>query len=185
MSFWSAIAGKISDTIVRTVWINSSTHNLATMDYTISKSFDGDVFYTQNWLDISAATTDFLMAPANTTKWPRFFFEISTEGEFTIDFYEDSTVSANGVPFPVFNVNRNSATTSGMGVYLGPTITTLGPNIFSAIVGAGRTLGGNLGSRIPIILKQNSKYIGRITKIGAGTLWISFYGVWDEHTAKN
>lgn len=88
---------------------------------------------------------------------------IDTEAEALIQIYKDSTLSNNGTPITIFNRNHNSALVDYLGFNVTPTITTDGTLFYTKRIGSGKTFGGQAGRENEIILKNNSKYLIRIT----------------------
>ena len=89
----------------------------------------------------------------------------TTQAPVVMDYFEDTTVSANGTLNPVANNNRTSTKTATAAVYEGPTITTDGTAMGSTLIpttakdsgGVGFLKGGEW------ILKPNSNYLFRVT----------------------
>ena len=93
----------------------------------------------------------------------------SDGGPFDIDFYEGTTVSANGTQLTAQNNNRNSANTANLDIYSGPTVLTDGVSLEPVLVPGTKHQGG-LGSEgsNEWILKQGETYMIRVTNNTSG-----------------
>jgi len=163
--------------------IDRSSRAMETIDYRHHEIHNGNHFFVQGQTDVTGAATNFdvLIIVPNTTSWPHAFFHIRTEDEFVIVLYEGTTVSANGVALAEVDNNRNTANTAGGTTFFGPTVTTTGTSILSSKTGSAGSFGGQSQLEYEIILAQNTNYLFRLTKSGAGTHWIDFKLEWYEH----
>lgn len=104
-------------------------------------------------------------------------------GPFDIDFYEGTTVSANGTAVTPQNNNRNSTNTANLDIYDTPTITNDGTLIEPVLV-PGTKQSGSLGSEgsNEWNLKVSTNYMIRITNntTGAGTSRFTINMFWYE-----
>jgi len=105
----------------------------------------------------------------------------------TFDILEDVSSFAGGAAFTVLNFNRNSSKTSGMTVTTGHTGSDLitptgGSEIWNETLGT-RGAQSSRENASELILKQNSKYLFRITN-GATANNVSILLTWYEHTNK-
>lgn len=113
----------------------------------------------------AGGVVDFLgIVPAGT--FPHFRTMIVTldGGPFDVDFYEGTTVSANGAAVSANNNNRNSANTNSMEIYQGPTVTDAGA-LLEPVLATGNKQSGAIGSDSTNewILKAGTNYLIRIT----------------------
>ena len=113
----------------------------------------------------AAAVVDLLLeVPAGA--FPHFQeLEVSTNGApIAFDFFEGTSVSANGAELTVVNKNRNSSNTPEMNVYVGPTVTGTGTLLKSSqvpVAEAGLLFSQNRGGEW--ILAPSTLYLVRIT----------------------
>lgn len=120
-----------------------------------------------NLYDTSAITTgnnkDYHLVTPNTTTRMHCVHSVSTDGKATITFYEGATTSANGTALTIFNNDRNSANTATLAIYEDPTVTGVGTALSVELAGSSQKAGGEVRSEGEFILKQNTKYLLRIT----------------------
>ena len=154
------------------------------VEYGHAETHSGSHFFIKDYQDVSAGTLDFLFITPDTTKWAHALWFFAGEGEFNLDLYIDATVSANGTGITPINRNGNSGTAATVAAYSGPTVSTTGTKIWGAKFGAGRTAGGLIRENSEYIGEQNTIYLFRATKVGAGTLWLDYLFDWYEHTNK-
>ena len=83
----------------------------------------------------------------------------ATASPVYIDFYEDAIVSANGTQEFLLNNNRQSSATSQTLLYMSPTITSVGTEIFHLVAEGDKTTGGFVGHKHRVILKPSANYL--------------------------
>lgn len=144
-------------------------------------------FYSELVTLALAAVRDILLVTPDTINWAHFT-ELSIAGnkETNVKVYEGTTTSADGTGLTEINRNRNSATVSTTVLTHTPTITDVGALIFEVQFGeatgpASSRAGGAGATRQEVILKQNTKYLIRITS-AANDNDISNFFDWYEHT---
>lgn len=133
----------------------------------------------------NAATQDYLFTTPNTTKWSHLSFSFSGSAITGLDVYEGADRTGTTLQ-TIFNNNRNSANTSGNTIYKDTSGgTTNGTKIWcfksGAATGASVNAGASSSQDNEIILKQNTKYIFRLTSGTASNLVNLVLG-WYEHT---
>lgn len=146
---------------------------------------EGDAF---SWSEVitlgSAATQDYLITVADNEDWPHFAYAVDASFGVTVDLYEGADRTGTTIQ-TAYNRNRNSANTAGMTIHKGHSSgTTDGTRIFTAKSGtgaAGGRLSGSSAEATERILKQNTKYIFRVTSAAASND-ISIRFNWYEHT---
>ncbi len=151
---------------------------------------DGHRFFYSELITLaSAGTRDILIATPDTTKWAHFT-ELSIAGnkETNVKVYEDTTTSADGTGLTEINRNRNSGTVNTTVLTHTPTVSDVGTLIFEVQFGeatgpASSRAGGAGATRQEVILKQNTKYLIRITS-AANDNDISNFFDWYEHTSE-
>jgi hypothetical protein len=90
-------------------------------------------------------------------------FEVTGESETIVEFFEAPTVSVAGSAVAVLKRNRNSAKEDYLTITQGATTTDNGTELDKAQFGSGRGVGGNVGRSEEWILKNNTKYLLRVT----------------------
>jgi len=173
-----------SDTVAP-VRMDSSTNSLQTVTYEHHEIHSGSHYYMANHDDFgNGASSDFAIITPDTTKWIHMTFAIEGSYAVHLDIYEDSDFDGDGVAVDSFNNNRNSGNTTGMTITSDPTVNSVGDMIFAQQKGANKQA-GSLERAQEIILKQNTKYIFRITNESTSTNTISWLAEWYEHTNRN
>ena len=90
-------------------------------------------------------------------------FSVSANDVVDVTFFEDSIVSANGIPLFIKNGNRNSTTPSLTQISEGPAVVLEGTKIFEGLSIAGQTIGELDRDEDEIVLKIGSNYLLKIT----------------------
>lgn len=167
--------------------VDNTTHTLQIIDYEHHEIHAGShFFYTDSVTLASSGTQDYLITTPNTTKWAHFIFLASGSAITQIQIYEGTDKSGT-TPQTVFNSNRNSATVSTVTIHKGTSGgSTDGTLIWQRKSGAAtqQSRSGMEATRnAEKILKQNTKYIIRITSGTADNL-TNLQLDWYEHTNK-
>ena len=164
---------------------DSTTNALAIVDYDEHEIHDGVSFTANYAVDLgNAATIDILVITPDTTKWAHMEYALLCETETEIKMYEGTTTSNDGTGLTEVNRNRNSAVAATVAVSYTPTVaggaegTLLRTKHFSS----SKTTTSETRGLHEWILKQNTKYLFRITNITASNNWITIILNWYEHT---
>jgi len=174
-----------SDSTAQPIRLDRGTNTLQTIDYAHHEIHAGShFFYTDSVELASAATQVYLITTPNTTKWPHllFFFDGSAITQW--QFYEGA--DRNGTTAQtVYNNDRNSLTAATTTVHKDVSGgTTDGSLIYQYKSGAAQgqaRSGSDVGNSEEIILKQNTKYLLRVTSGTAANL-TNVRLEWYEHT---
>lgn len=166
--------------------VDPSTNSLKTIDYSHAELHAGDHYVCSdpNELD-SAATQVFLLTTPNTTKWIHMSTIFDGTAITQIDIYEGADRTGT-TALTCLNRNRNSIKTAGLtihrGVSGGTTDGTLLPLSYKSgsATNQARSAATNR-SENELILKQNTKYLIRITSGSADNLTNVIFD-WYEHT---
>jgi hypothetical protein len=165
--------------------LDGSTEAMEIIDYEHHEIHSGSSFVLTNVSDVaSGATFDLLMVTPDTTSWAHMFIQATTERETLFEIFEGVTTSSDGTVCTPTNRNRNSTSTANLLCYHTPSITSTASLILNAKSGSGKT-GGEARSEQEIVLKQNTKYLFRVTNDSASAGWVSQQLNWYEHTDKN
>ena len=145
---------------------------------------EGDHFFFSNFEDENTSgTIELVITTPDTTKWGHFLFRVASTEKIEVKLYEGATTVAGGAAVTPINNNRNSINTSGMSVVKDPTsIGGDGTQIDAWSTGSTGPFAqlGHAERNEEIILKQNEKYLLRITsKTDNNT--ISYAAHWYEH----
>jgi len=164
--------------------VEPTTNSIKTMDYAHAELHAGDHYVIRTYISmLKNSTYDFLLLTPNTLKWSHIIREYdSISSSIIARLYEDTITSANGTIVQSYNRNRNSLGTSTLSVYHTPTVTSVGTLISSVIIGSGKGIGGSNRETSEIILKQNTKYLVRITEQNITDTFVNVLFDWYEHT---
>jgi len=139
----------------------------------------GDMINLSHLVDLgNGATRDILIVvpnPAITSKRYHFYAEVITESETDYKLYEGTTTSNDGTAITAYNKNRQDPTVAENEVlfYHTPTVTGTGTLIQEKHWGSGRGIGGEQRGENEWVLKNNNKYLIRITNATANNNFIS------------
>lgn len=168
--------------------VEETTNSLKTIDYSHAELHSGSHYFSRGYELLSKnGVKDILIVTPNTTKWSHMV--IGVEGissTLVVGLYEDVTTSSDGLRDNEGNRNRNYPNDNTTFIYYNPTITDSGNLLAENIFGAGKNSNGG-GSRDTeeIILKQNTKYLLRITEQNLDSTYINWIIDWYEHTNLN
>lgn len=168
--------------------IDPSTEAIYTVPYEHHELHSGNHFFYQDVLSLgNAATQNYLITTPDTTKWGHLLYNVTGTIGVIVGIYEGADRVGTTLQ-ATYNNNRNSPTTAGITIHKGHSAgTTDGTNIAPNGFGSGTAggSGGTINRENEIILKQNTKYIFRVTNKGTTTNEVSVKFVWYEHTNKN
>jgi len=114
----------------------------------------------------------FLIITPNTTTRAHLIFDVETQPGSTVEFFEDTTVTANGTALAANNSKRDSATVATLQVFEDPTVTADGTLLFIKRSGTGVAGGrvvGDVSHDNEFILKQNANYQLKVTVLANNT----------------
>lgn len=131
---------------------------------------------------LNASAVDFLFkVPAATYPHIHRMRANVGAGDVDIQAFEGTTVSADGTPLVVDNLNRNSVITPDMTMFFNPTVTADGTEIHNIWIpptsaGVGQSIQGVSGATAgeEWILKPSTNYLQRITNNSGSTIsaWV-------------
>ena len=194
MSFWKALTARWGSGAGEhdEVRIDASTNTLQTIDYSHHEIHAGSHFtYTEYDGDLdNLAVIEILITTPDTTKWAHMIAAITGALSTTVEFYETCTHTA-GAAKTAYNNNRNSATANTTTLAVSNDDNADGTPIYSVQFGistgggaSGVSGGGSLRADGEYMLKQNTKYLLRVTS-NADNNVVSVMLGWYEHTDKN
>lgn len=182
----AVIGGLVSGDTPRHARLDTSTHTLQTIDYAHHEVHSGShFFYTDKNTVGSGDKQEYVITTPNTTEWAHMLFRATGSAITTVDLYEGTTRTGT-TDVVTFNNNRNTTDSASVIVYKGASTDGAdGTLIFTIQSGA-----SSQQSRSPleptrgeeIILKQNTKYLIRITSGTASNL-TNLKLEWYEHTS--
>lgn len=166
--------------------IDQSTNSLKVMDYSHAKLHAGDHYVTSDANEIdSGNTVEFLLTTPDTAKWIHLSTLFDGSAITQLDIYEGS--DRDGVTaLTCLNRNRNSVGIPGLSIHRGisggTTDGTLLPLTYKSgsVTNQARSSASNR-SENELILRQNTKYLFRITSGTDGNLTNIIFD-WYEHT---
>jgi hypothetical protein len=160
------------------------TGTVITIDNAHHEVHNEDSFYVKDWMDLTNAQVfNFLLVTSNTNKWVHMVINVAFEGEAHIEAYEGTIASNNGTPVLSYNRNRNSIKNATTLLYHTPTVAggSEGTLITAYKAGSTKQVGGAVRSESELVLKQNTKYLIRITNDTVSSNWVDYSINWYEH----
>lgn len=178
------LAYRKSDGTFHPARIDQSTNTIQTIDYAHHEIHAGSHFmYTDSVEIASGATQDYMIITPDTTKWAHMLFDIDGSAITQWQLYEGSdknptTEQVTG------NNNRNSLVAATTKIYKGTSGGTTDGNLIHQYKSGSSTAQSRGPSSVrndsEIILKQNTKYILRVTSGTNGNL-TNLRLEWYEH----
>ena len=174
-----------SDQTAQPIRVDAQTNSIQTIDYEHHEVHAGSHFFYADSVALGdGASQDYLITTPDTTKWAHLTFSATGSVITQVQLYEGS--NKTGVSGQtLYNSDRNSSTVATLTVHKGTTGgSTDGTLIWQMKSGlaTGQSRAGMIVNRNDeIILKQNTKYILRITSGTAGNL-TNLQMEWYEHT---
>lgn len=169
------------------VGLDLITRVLTIIDYAHHEIHEGDMYSYCEVNDLAnGAVRDLLIVTPNTTKWAHMFVQVESESETDYKFYEAPTTTGDGTGVVEQNRNRNVANANTTVISHTPTIAggSEGTLLCHKHWGAGKGSGGGDRSINEWVLKQNTKYLVRITNATTGANQVATELHWYEHTNK-
>jgi hypothetical protein len=197
MSGFPVIRGRVADAEetgydngdTRQVRLDAASHALIFVGEAEHHNHEGAAFWGYyNAVLGNAEVLTMSFTTPNTTKWAHLTMDIQLTASCTLDILEDVTSFAGGVAHTIRNFNRNSAGATGMTITHGHTGSDLitptgGSEIYNETLGS-RGFQTNRSNGTEMIMKQNSKYLFRITN-GASSNSTSIVLDWYEHVSRD
>lgn len=168
--------------------VDDTTNSLNIIDYAHHEIHNGSHYTCSDRISLNDTDTrDILITTPDTLKWGHMIFFVGGALDTDFDLYEVSTHSA-GASLTCINNDRNSENTAGIMINVsaggGADGNLIFKGGFGSDTGLGATriaVGGNTRGDAEFILKQNTKYLLRITSNSDANKVSSSYE-WYEHT---
>ena len=180
---------RVSDTAIKPARLDAVTEAIMTVSYAHHETHAGSHFnYRDSYALAKNAVQEHLIITPNTTSWAHMIFGVAASGgQVDVEIFEGTITSANGSVEPVMNRNRNSLNANTTLLYDSPTVTSDGTRISKQTFGVDdkKSAGGGSRDSEEIMLKQNTKYLFRVTEMNVADAVINFDFDWYEHTDRN
>lgn len=164
-------------------FVDRGSGALTVLDFSHHKIHKGDHYTASERVTLGAAATrEYLITTADSSKVPHFLYAVSSGLSVTIDLFEETT-KTGGTAVPSLNNNRRSGNTAETTVTHSPGGAGDGTQILydsAGGTGGGRS-GGEARGENEYLLKRNTKYLLRITSGDANNV-ISIRLHWYENT---
>lgn len=186
MSLFGLIRGfRSSDSTAQPLRLDKSTNSIQTVDYEHHEIHAGShFFYTDSVELASAGTQDYMVTTPDSTKWLHMTYALTGSAITQVQLYEAGDRTGTSVQ-TVFNSDRNSGTTSAATFHKGTSGGTTDGTLIWAMKSGAATVQSRAGMTAErsseIILKQNTKYLFRITS-GTNANLTNTQLSWYEHT---
>lgn len=164
--------------------VERTTNSLKVIDYSHAELHSGAHYFARSWITLgNSESAELLIVTPDTERWAHMIFQGSGEdGEILAEIYEDAVTSDDGVRDNERNRNRNFPDDNTTFVYRGPVVSNLGTLLADNVFGSGKSSGGGGRDAEEILLKQNTKYIFRVTNNTVSANKINWTLDWYEHT---
>lgn len=184
----SAMYGRVGDTLLVPIKVDGSTQDLQVLSHEHAEVHSGDHYFYNDRIALgNGASQDYIITTPDTTKWGHWLYKVVGGLGVDINIYE--ATDRNGTTLQTtLNSNRNSVNTAGLTVHKGQTGgTTDGTLIMANGFGTGTSggSGGETSREEEIILKQNTKYLFRVTNRATVSNPVTIKLTWYEHTNRN
>lgn len=164
--------------------VDGNTNAIKVISYEHHEIHEGESFTIDYSVDLAnGASMDVQLTTPDTTKWAHMIYTVYTEAEAEFNLYEAPTTSA-GTAMTEHNRNRNSSTAAGVVAVHTPSVSNTGTLIRTKHFGTAKTAGGQLHETDEWILKQNTKYLFRLTNATTSANYCTLLINWYEHTNK-
>jgi hypothetical protein len=171
-----------------TVRIDTTTGVIGQVPYEHLEVHTGRLFSYSECVELgNDASVDYVIETPDTTRWSHIGINIEGVGVTEIRLYEATNGTGTTEQTNVFNRQRNSANTAGTKIYKGytaageaPTLGTLLCSHRSGFSSGQSKSASEAGSAHEYVLKQNTKYILRITSRTAAN-FVATELNWYEH----
>jgi len=146
---------------------------IPTLDVSHKRLHEGTLFTTTKLFSgagviANDASVNFLIS-VGAAYSPHFIVDMAAGGDFTSQFFEGSTVSANGTELSLFNRFRPSSNTTDTDIFYAPTVTGDGTGLQTSFLPGGRAgqaVGGQDGGfDLEMVLSKSTLYLYRATNI--------------------
>jgi hypothetical protein len=181
------IYGKTGDATYQMPRLDQYTHALNVMDYVHHEIHDGHAFMYHDVIDSlgTGVAQDYMITTPNTTAWLHVSHDVELSGAGTVEIYEAGDRTGTTLQ-TMYNRDRNNTSLTNTGtIHKGTSGGTIdGTKIVYWKGGANQSKNSAThGTASEKILKQNTKYILRITSRAEATI-VSVSIGWYEHVNK-
>lgn len=104
-------------------------------------------------------------------------------GDVEVEIIENPTVTSNGSELSLLNLNRDSDYTLEGSIYSGPSYDSDGKTIYNQYIPGGQKnfSGGAEGTLLPMIPKNNTPYIVKLTNRSGGSTYLGISIQFEEY----
>jgi len=182
--------GRLSDSTVRPLQLDDSTHAIKTIEYEHAEIHSGGHFFIENFIELDAGeSVDFCFNTTDSAEWIHLVWELESTGETLFQIWEAPTLNiSSGSAVVSYNNNRNSAKTSNLTVRQDCDITGQGTLIAQTSFGVTSTpvksMGGIAERSKELILKQNTAYVFNMSSASASNI-LAYLAEYYQHTDKD
>lgn len=184
-----AIDGQVGHNLLVSVdQVESTTNSLKIIDYSHAELHNGDHYIKRSYEVLAkAGVKELLIVTPDTTRWCHMLIGIDNiDSSIVVEMFEGVTTSADGTLANSRNRNRTFTDNNTTLIYEDPTVTagdTPANIIQDGYFGAGKNSGGGgVRDSEEVLLKQNTKYLIRITEQNIVATVINWSFDWYEHT---
>ena len=179
----SIVFGRVNPTVVAPIEIDSYTHSLSTIDEEHHQIHDGNHYFIATYETLgSEDSADFVVETPDSSTEAHMVFMVEGTDAVSIEVYESVDADSDGTVQTPYNSNRNSSNNSVLTIRKNPTVNDTGTLLFKQRSGGKNKIG--ITSRVnELVLKQNTKYLYRITSHAVGNI-VTYIGEWYERESE-
>ena len=178
-------------TSVQSKWTSAfdlATHAINVVNYEHHEIHAGRSYVTTWVQDVgNGGTVNFTLKTPDSARWVHMLWEVESELESDLKFYEGSTGVSGGGTVTAYNRNRNSEYTSECVAVGTPTVGTVGTLLFQSHMGGGSAsarFGGEDRGINEWVLKPNMTYLLQMVNATSSNNYMTIHLDWYEHTNK-
>lgn len=164
--------------------VEPTTDSLKVIQYSHAELHGGTHYYLRDYhLVAKAGVLEHLIVTPDTARWAHMTIGLEAiSSPIVAELFENPITTADGTLEGSRNRNRNHPDDNTTSVYLNPTVTDPGDLIVSGYFGSGKRVGGGTRDSEEILLKQNTKYLIRVTEQNILATQVNIELDWYEHT---
>lgn len=176
------------DTRVNIDQVEPTTNSVKVIDYSHAELHSGDHYVVKDYVSVlKAGVKEFIISTPDTKRWAHMVLGVdAVTSSITIDIYEGVSTTSDGTAINNRNRNRNFSDDNTTICYEDPTGLTgdvAGNLLQASYLGAGKnSAGGGIRDSEEMLLKQNTKYLVRVTELNIAATVVNYTFDWYEHT---
>jgi len=158
------------------------THSLVTIEQAHHEIHEGNAFTMSRGVTLPVAADDeLLIVTPNTAKWAHIVWQINSDGDFSVSFYEGTgLLTPTDITSTIQNRDRNSSVATGLTIGHTPSTGAGDGSLIWSLSGGAKDTLSTAENRFEFILKQNTPYLLRVSGLQGDEVAVLLD--WYEHT---